>query len=297
MRMDGAEAPLSPHSPIRVFVLVLLLVFAVEGTIMLLLPQLPARWRGPVVEGLLDAGTLTLIMAPAVWFLAVLPLQQSFEARGRLLQRLLESQEQERARIARDLHDGIGQHLTALMVGLRTVEEAPDFDSARSRARGLRASASLAHGEVRRLARGLRPSILEELGLTSALEQLCEDFQKAHGVKAILRCDIAAGRRLAPSAETALYRILQEALTNVARHADASLVEVTLRQEEASMSLSIRDDGGGFPPEGGQAPSRKERGFGLGSIRERALMLGGVCEVNSSRGRGTEIEVRVPRRT
>jgi signal transduction histidine kinase len=277
-----------------VFALVLLVVFCAEGAIMLALPRLSGPWHGTLADGLLDAGLLTLVTAPVVWILAVLPLRRSFEARGALLQRLFETQEQERAHVARDLHDGVGQHLTALLVGLRAIEDASDTAVARARARELREVAALAHEEIRSLARGLRPVVLEELGLVSALERLCADFERIHDAKASLRCQGPAVRRIDPGAEDALYRIAQEALTNVARHAGAREVQVELRQDDDSTTLSIRDDGRGFEVEGAEAAAARQRGFGLASIRERARALGGEVVLRSRPGRGASLEVRLP---
>jgi signal transduction histidine kinase len=179
------------------------------------------------------------------------------------------------------------------MVGLRTVAEAGDLETARGRAHDLRTLASLAHGEVRRLSRGLRPAILEELGLASAIERLCEDFEGSHSVKAVLPRDAASATRLPPATETALYRIAQEALTNVARHAGASQVEVELARDPGWIKLSVRDDGRGFDTEKAE-PLAGGGGFGLGSIRERTLMLGGELAVRTRPGSGTAIEVRMP---
>lgn len=294
MPRDYAETPLSPQSPIRVFGLVLLLVFSIEWMIMLCLPHVPRSWRGPIADSLLDASTLTLLTAPAIWFLAVLPLRRLFEARGSLLRRLFASQEQERARLARDLHDSVGQHLTALLVGLRTIEEADDLQTATTRARDLREFTHVAHDDVRRLARGIGPVLLEELGLVAAIERLCSDFQLAHSVTATLHCDVATFRRIETEAETALYRILQEALTNVAQHAHASAVDVSLVESETSMTLSISDDGRGVQRDDAGFVVQQRGGIGLGSMRERALMLGGEFAMRSGRGNGTTIEVRVP---
>jgi signal transduction histidine kinase len=293
-RRPHDDLPFSARSPLRVFGLVLLLVFAAEGAIMLALPRLFDAWKGTLPQSLVDAGALTLIMAPAVWFLAVLPLRRLFEARGDLLRRLLEAQEQERARIACDLHDSVGQSVTALMVGLRTIEDAGDLGTARSRARDLRGFAAGAHEEVRRLARGLRPLVLEELGLAVALERLCEDFQRTHAIGVALACDPATAGRLEARAETALYRIVQEALTNVARHAGARRVDVRLAQSGASITLTIRDDGEGLVDADAPGRTRRDHGFGMRSIRERALMLGGACSVQTRRGAGTTIEIRAP---
>ncbi len=294
MRSRTGEMSLSPHSPVRVFALVMLAVFSVEGAIMLCLPELPSEWHGSLLEGLLDASLLALITAPAVWFLAVLPLRRLFEARGHLLQRLFESQEQERANVARDLHDGVGQHLTALMVGLRNVEAAGDLPSAQQRARELREYAAEAHGEVRRLARGLRPVVLEEFGLVPAIERSCEEFERTCGVKVVVQCNANQLRRIERGAETALYRIVQEALANVARHADATRVEVGLAQDAASTHLTIRDDGCGFDAEEATLLIQGEGSFGLGSIRERVLMMNGELSIRTGRGKGTSIRIRVP---
>jgi len=282
-----------PQSPLRVFALVLLVVFAVEGLIMLSLPRLPPSWRGPFFDSLLDATMLTVAAAPAVWYLAVRPLRRLFELRGELLRRVFETQEQERARIARDLHDGVGQQLTALLVGLRGCEEVADLDDARTRARDLRELAALAHGEVRRLARGLRPVVLEEFGLATAMSRLCEDFTRAHGIAVQLRCDPPELGRLEATLETALYRIAQEALTNVARHAGARSVDVALARDDASIVLSVHDDGQGFDA----SDADPRGGFGISSMRERAAMLGGTLQVRTRRDEGTTLELRVPGRS
>ena len=290
-----SREPWSPvQSPWRVLVLVLLLVFGVEGAIMLALPCLPRVWREPLPASLLDAGLLTLVVAPAVWALAVAPLRQLVESRGHLLRRLFASQEQERARIARDLHDGVGQQLTALRLGLRNVEEAEDLPVARERAHALRELAANAHDDVRRLAQGLGPGVLQDLGLVAALERLCEDFTSAHEVDAVLHADPALAARLDPEACAAFYRIVQEALANVARHAAARRVEVSLAELGRSALLTIRDDGCGLHAGAAGEPAGGARGFGLGSIRERALMLGGRFTLRSRPGRGTAIEVRIP---
>lgn len=284
--------PVSP-SPLRVFGVILLLVFAAEGAIMLALPLLPPAWHGRAVDASLDATILTLTLAPAIWLLVVQPLRRLFEARGALLRRLFEAQEEERARVARDLHDGIGQHLTALLVGLRTIERSDDLLTARDRARELRRIGLRAHEEARGIARDLRPAALDELGLASALEQMCLDFERVHGVRASFRGNAAAVARLDAGAEKALYRIAQEALTNVARHAGASHVEVALERTDGSLELSVRDDGGG---RAGTADTghRRGAGSGLAIMRERAEALGAALHVERRRGEGTRVEVRLP---
>jgi signal transduction histidine kinase len=288
VRGHTEESPWNAVSPIRVFLLVLAVVFAAEGAIMLLLPRLPNVWA----EAAFDASVLTAITAPAIWLLSVRPLRRLFEARGSLLRRLFELQEDERARVARDLHDGVGQHLTALLVGLRTIEAAGDLETARARAGELRSFGARAHDEVRALTRGLRPIALEELGLVAALERLCEDVARTHGIETELECDRASIARLAPECETALYRIAQEALSNAARHADPRGVAVRLHQDAQGTLLAVTDDGRGFDPDA----RADRRGFGLQSIRERAEALGGEVSLRSDPGRGTRLEVRIPAR-
>jgi len=288
------SSSLASISPLRVFGLMLLLVFAVESAIMLLLSRLPSAWRGGVLDGLFDATTLTLIVAPAVWSLLVLPLRRSLDLRAGLLRRLVHAQEDERTRVAQDLHDGVGQNLTALLVGLRAAEAAPDLEAAVARVRDLRKVASIAHREVRQLARGLRPILLEELGLTTAIGRLCEEFQASTGVRVELQLGPLPGQRLHAAVETALYRIVQEALANVARHASARNVAIRLDCHGRFVRLSVRDDGSGFDPNAVQGRAGRTHGFGLGSIRERALMLGGRCTIRSKPGEGAVIEIRVP---
>lgn len=289
-----SEASLSPQSPTRVFALVLLVVFAVEGAIMLLLPQLPPTWHGTLADSLLDASLLSIGMAPVLWVLVVLPLRRLLEARGRLLHRLFDAQEQERARLARDLHDGLGQDLTALLVGLRTIEDAGDLATAGARARALRELAAAAHGEARRLARGLRPLLLEELGLVAALDRLREDFARAHSVTTTLESEVLPSGRLEPAVEFAAYRIAQEALANAARHAGARRVELRLRVAGGALHLSVHDDGRGFDAGSLAAAAAGPDGFGLASMRERARMLGGDCTVRSRSGEGTTVMARIP---
>lgn len=285
---------LSPHSPGRVLALLLLLVFAAEGAIMLGLQWLPEDWRGRFLDSALDATTLVVVLAPVLWYVVVSPLRRLVAERGRLLRATFEAQEQERGRVARDLHDGIGQQLTAIMVGLRNLEEAGSPERSRERVHDLRELAAQAHVEVRRIARGLRPALLEELGLVPALERLCDDVRRSAGLSVIFRCDATSDVRFEPEIETALYRIAQEGLMNAVRHASATQIELELVHDERSVALSVRDDGRGFDASAAGARPSDEGGFGLGSVRERARMLGAEVDVTTQPDRGTRLGVRVP---
>jgi signal transduction histidine kinase len=302
MRVDGIprqtmdKLPITdwtPRAPLRVFGLVLVITFAVEGAIMLLLSLLPSWSRATFAQGIIDASLLTLVMAPVLWLLVVKPLRQLSESRGQLLHSLFESQEQERSRIARDLHDEIGQQLTALSIGLGTVESAKDLQSAQQLAHDLRKVGATAQEEVRRLVRGLRPGVLEELGLAAAIERLCEDFETTYGVTVRLEAPAAADCAHSLPLETTLYRVLQESLTNVAKHAHATSVEVTLTRTGDMIRLSVEDNGQGMRH---TARGSTTSGQGLDSIRERALMLQGECTIRNSESGGSLIQVTIPAR-
>ena len=276
------------------FAIVLFLTFAIEESIMLAIPYLPSWVQREFVRGIFDATLLTLLMAPAIWWLVVRPLTCLFETRGRLLHALFQVQEKERLRIAHDLHDEIGQHVTAILVNLRTIESATDLDTVRSRCKELRNVAASAHEEVRRLARGLLPGVLQEVGLCTALQRLGEDFQQTHHV-AVSICTPPEGCGDIPHPiASPLYRIAQEALTNVARHANASSVEVALTRASDEIVLMITDDGRGFDLDNSIQPTKHVSPIGLASIRERAIMLQGTCAIRSNKGKGTSVRVVIP---
>lgn len=200
--------------------------------------------------------------------------------------RVLAAQEAERIGIARDLHDEVGQLLTAVLLQLNSIAEtAPthrvEIDEAREAVRR-------ALDEVRRISRELRPEMLEQLGLVSALTELSTTFERASGVRIERKFD-APLPRLFPDTELAVYRIAQESLTNVARHARASRVGVDLASDAASVVLVVRDDGAGFDGD------RTGHG-GLRGMRERAVLVGGALELREPDGGGVEVRVEVPAR-
>jgi signal transduction histidine kinase len=208
-----------------------------------------------------------------------------------LLKRLLSAEDQERRRIARELHDETGQSLTTLLVGLRAIADVAKLTEVRSIAQRLREVAAHTVDDVGRLARGLHPAVLDDKGLVAAARRHVSDFAKAFGVVVDLRVRRAVPRRMAPLAQSTLYRILQEALTNVARHAQARAVGVVLKQENGVLELVIRDDGVGFDP---AAALSEASGLGLHGMQERVALLGGSVEIESRRGHGTVIHARIP---
>jgi signal transduction histidine kinase len=147
--------------------------------------------------------------------------------------------------------------------------------------------------EVERISRNLRPGVLENLGLAAALEGVCAEFSRRAGVRHRLRCE-PVNTRLSPEAELALYRILQEALRNVERHARASQVIVRLSESSGGVQLSIRDNGIGFDPALRSLPRRGMIDLGLLGMRERAHHVGGTFQINTAPRAGTKIVTRIP---
>lgn len=214
---------------------------------------------------------------------------QAAHLRRQLLQKVIAAQEDERRRISRDLHDEIGQALTSLLVGLRAVSDASSLELAREQSDSLRNIAVAALEEVRRLARGLRPSVLDDIGLLAAAERYAADFTHASGIPVHVEAQNLDARPLPDEIATALYRILQEALTNTSRHAVANNVHICLQRQPGVVAMIIRDDGRGF--DHGKAGSE---GLGLSGMRERAALLDGTVNVVSRPGDGTTISVRIP---
>ncbi len=212
-----------------------------------------------------------------------------------LLHQIVGAQEAERRRIARELHDATGQSLTAIALGLRGVETrlVNGAPVSAEQIRELQSFGTNALGELRRIIADLRPSQLDDLGLVAALQWYISAFEQRRGIGCRFVINGHPGR-LPSEYETVLFRIVQEALTNVAKHAAAGKVVVTLTMQPHEINLSIEDDGQGFDPgpvlNGGVEPA----GWGLLGIRERALLLGGSYNVESAPGQGTVIRVNVP---
>ena len=220
--------------------------------------------------------------------------KQAEEIRALLLNQVITVQEEERGRIARELHDETAQSLASLLMGLGALQEARTVKAARAQARDLQQVATHALAEVRRLAWGLRPSVLDDLGLATALARYAADFGRTRGITVRVETSGLDDGRLAPAVETALYRIMQEALSNVARHAAATTVCVWLRRRPDAVVLIVDDDGCGFDSEQPPGPATAARGLGIHTMRERAAVLKGTFTIDSAPGRGTRLEVEIP---
>jgi PAS domain S-box-containing protein len=218
-------------------------------------------------------------------------------ARTEMLARLIFAQEDERRRIAREMHDQFGEQLTTLSLRIGALKEAcRDRPELREQVDALEAVAQQLDRDVDQLVWALRPTALDDLGLRAALANYVQDWSARVGIAARLHTSGLMDERLPSEAETALYRIAQEALTNVARHSRARNVEVILERRPDCVLLVIEDDGVGF--DAGEAGTSKQ-GFGLLGMQERAVLVGATLELESYAGRGTTILVRMaaPRRS
>jgi signal transduction histidine kinase len=293
MRLLTQPRGLPPRS---LFGLLLAIVFFTEAVVMIVLPMLvqDGKWR--VLEIFVDAFLLTLLLAPLLWKLVIRPLQQLAEDRLLLLARLLSAQEDERRRVAHDLHDELGQYLTTLNIGLRTLEETHSLEEIQTRARELRGIGAAAHEEIRRLVHGLRPAVLDDVGLTAALERLTAEMRDTNAVEISLSFIGMNDNRLPATIETALYRIVQEATANAVRHGKAKQIQIDVTRRAEEVELCIVDRGCGFDVTRVSKRPAADGPIGLFGIRQRTEELRGEVTIESAIGIGTKIRVRIPLR-
>ena len=227
------------------------------------------------------------------------PLLDAVDQLRALTGRLQSVREEERARIAREIHDELGQALTALKMDLawlaarlaRASQESwvpPLLDKAQSMSELLDTTVQ----KVRRIATELRPGVLDNLGLAAAIEWQAQDFQNHSGIRCLVATDAAQleDLELGRDPSTAVFRILQEALTNVARHAGASEVRISLQEDEIAVILEVADNGRGIAEE----EIRHIRSLGILGMRERATLVGGELQVGRLGERGTRVTFRMP---
>jgi two-component system sensor histidine kinase UhpB len=208
-----------------------------------------------------------------------------------LSRKLLQAQEDERRRVARELHDELGQNMAAVKLGLQVLREPPEDWSGRVDELSARVDQLIA--QVRRLSRQLRPSVLDDLGLPAALRWLVDQYRQDHGLNLHLVIE-GLEERASPWVESACFRVVQEALNNVARHADASSVSVRLSARDGVLRFSIDDDGRGFDPSEGRRRASEGHSLGLLGMEDRIRLLGGRFRIRSTPGEGARIEARIP---
>ncbi|MCX5689398.1 MAG: sensor histidine kinase [Planctomycetota bacterium] len=279
-------------SPIRVLLLILAIVFTVESTIMAVLAAVAPNSPDTLWLSLFDSAVLVAALCPALWILVVRPLRSLVAERGELLARTLTIQEEERSRLARDLHDELGQCQTAVLLGLRAVVNAQSLEQARERAEGVHEMAVGAVDATRRMARGLSPSVLNDFGLAAAADRVCEDVEAASGIH--VRRDLRTqGMRFDHAVELAAYRVLQEALTNAVKHSQATRIDVSLTHVDGEISLTVSDNGQGMNQDAPVAHGTGN-GLGLAGMRERITLLGGSFGVTTTPARGTTLRATLP---
>jgi len=204
------------------------------------------------------------------------------------VRRVVQAQELERRRLARELHDETGQALTSILLGLKPLEEALANHPARAGLAELREHVVSALQDVRRLAVELRPAVLDDFGLVPALERLTDGFAEQSDVRVDFHSALGE-TRLPSEVETALYRVVQEALTNIVKHADARNISVSIARRESGVAAVIEDDGSGFDPR-----AARDEGVGLLGMRERLALIDGRLEIESRPGAGTTVVAEVP---
>lgn len=212
--------------------------------------------------------------------------------RGELLEKLMTAHEDERRRIARELHDEAGQALTALILNLEMAERSSTLPAEQQRLNRLRGIAEDTLGELRKMIYDLRPTILDDLGLAAAIRWYVKETVEPQGLHVDLSISGLA-QRMAPHIETAVFRILQEACTNILKHAEASRAQVEVAVADGRIHLTVQDNGRGFEP-AAVPRSREGRGMGLLGMQERAELLGGTWKVSSRPAEGTRVEAFIP---
>lgn len=212
----------------------------------------------------------------------------------RLSTRLVSLREDERRSIARELHDEVGQALAAVKVELALAQQADAADALTPRLARVQSIAEDTLQRIRTMSHLLHPSLLDDLGLEAALEAHLRGVERRHGMP-VTFTHVNAGQRLAPELETAVYRAVQEAVTNVVTHARATRCDVRLEGRESSVRVTVEDDGSGFDPAGEPAAGPRA-GLGLISIRERVAQFGGAFHLESAPGRGTRLTIELPAR-
>ena len=218
---------------------------------------------------------------------------RAFAERDAIRHQLLQAEEEERRRLSRDLHDEAGQHLTALGLGLQALSDiAAAGSEVDRRAAQLRELVSRLGRELHAIAVRLRPKALDDFGLEAALAAYAEEWSAQSGV----RIDVHAPRveeRLPAATESAVYRVVQEALTNIARHSGATHASLVLERRDGRVVVVVEDDGRGFDSES-EARAGDVPGLGLRGIRERVALLGGTVAIESTSGSGTSLYVHIP---
>ena len=273
--------------------LALVLIFAIAAgweLVEFLLLESPRGTRGPVALVMHSVQILIILAVARIVIRAWHERMRYEETLGAMVEKVLVAQEDERRRIAYDVHDGIAQLIVSAKQHVDTCRDLAETDDARAHHELERAAQRLegAIVETRRVLRALRPSAVDSLGLADAMRRVLDEAAEEAGW-AVRFVDNLGEGRVPAAVETAAFRILQESLLNASRHAKSSNVEVELTRHSGWLHLDVRDDGIGLDETGAAG-----RGLGLRGMRERARLLGGTCRIEPRRGGGTAISVTLP---
>lgn len=251
---------------------------------------LEASAQRPLALALHSLQVLVILAAASTVLRAWRERDRHEAALGRMVERVIFAQEEERRRVAYELHDAISPLIVGARMHVETCRDAWSTEPARAEAELARGAERLQQSlvELRHVLRALRPSSLDAEGLAAAVRRSLDESAAAAGWRVRFEHDLGDAR-LPPAVEAAAYRIVQEALANATRHARADRVEVELRRDDRALHLAVRDHGVG-------APAAPTRGLGLDSMRERARLLGGECSVEGVAGEGTVVRARLPLR-
>lgn len=256
-----------------VWLVLLGVVFVTEYAVMLILFWLLPVRSSPMLVSAVDAVILTLLLAPVLWWTLVRPIAETNRLRSQFLSDLFAQIEIDRQQTAYELHDGVGQSLTLLISGLRSAKSCRAIEDCAGRVKGFQRLAEDALADVRRLALGLRPNLLDDLGLAAAVERLVEDVRAHCPIRISLDVSGVIGLHFSEQVATAVFRIVQEALANVMKHSKAKQASVAIRQANDGVVVEVCDDGCGIAPE--RLRTMPAGHLGLRGMRERAALLGG----------------------
>lgn len=289
------NSPISPATghPAWVWGGLMIAIFVAEYAIMLALPWVIPGEQSHLVEAAIDAILLTLIVGPILWWFVVSPIRDVLQIRTRYLAELFNTIEAERRRIAHDLHDGVGQSLSLLVSGLRSTQDGTGQEDVLRRCQQLQAIAENALRETKALALGLRPSMLDDLGLVPALGKIIADLRDHYPIDISFEQEDQVHERLPEEFETAVFRIVQEALTNLLKHSGATKARIHAHLGKDNVLVTVWDNGRGIEPK--YLEGKRPGHLGLRGMIERALLVGGKLEIESSAGQGTTVKLLIPR--
>lgn len=258
---------------------------------MLVLPKFPLLERSPLLMVLLDAGLLVATLCPALWLLMIRPIRRLALERGQLLRQQLSIQEAERAHLARELHDELGQVQTAILLTARAARQVQSADELKEHLVTIHGLASSAVESTRRLAKGLSPGVLADFGLTTALERLIEDCSVVGGPHITIESTLREAR-FDPDVELVAYRVIQEAVMNALKHSGGSRIQASVKHDGENLHLMVQDNGIGIRKV--TSRSTASTGLGLRGMRERLEVVGGTLSIRTNPDGGTCVQVLIP---